>query len=87
MSGCKAQNNRAQDIGWHGAVRRTSGQHDIGCQGAGRRTVGPTDGSRPTDKSPTDGSPWTKMGTATSEVTTPQLTRELCDDGDGNVEL
>jgi hypothetical protein len=28
-----------------------------------------------------------KMDTATSEVTTPQLARELCGDGDGNVEL
>jgi hypothetical protein len=34
-----------------------------------------------------DESPWTEMGTATSEVTTPQLARELCGDGDGNVEL
>jgi hypothetical protein len=34
-----------------------------------------------------DGSPWTGIGTATSEVTTPQLARELCGDGDGNVEL
>jgi hypothetical protein len=29
----------------------------------------------------------TKIGSATSEVTTPQLARELCGDGDGNVEL
>jgi hypothetical protein len=28
-----------------------------------------------------------EIGTATSEVTTPQLARELCGDGDGNVEL
>ncbi len=32
-------------------------------------------------------SPWMEIGTATSEVTTPQLARELCGDGDGNVEL
>jgi len=29
----------------------------------------------------------TKIGSATSEVTTPQLACELCGDGDGNVEL
>jgi hypothetical protein len=44
------------------------------------------------DAGPTDGSLWTEVrgtgiGTATSEVTTPQLARELCGDGDGNVEL
>jgi hypothetical protein len=37
-----------------------------------------------------DGSPWmkvrrTKISTATSEVTTPQLAYELCGNGDGNV--
>jgi hypothetical protein len=28
-----------------------------------------------------------EIGTATSKVTMPQLARELCGDGDGNVEL
>jgi len=38
-----------------------------------------SDGQKSVDESrPTDGSP---------EVTTPQLTRELCGNGDGNVEL
>jgi hypothetical protein len=29
----------------------------------------------------------TKIGSTTSKVTTPQLARELCGDGDGNVKL
>jgi len=32
-------------------------------------------------------SSWMEIGTAMSEVTTPQLAHELCGDGDGNVEL
>jgi len=34
-----------------------------------------------------DEGPWTEIGTATLEVTTPQNDREFRDDGNGNVEL
>jgi hypothetical protein len=44
------------------------------------------------DVGPTDRSSWTevqrtKINNATSEVTTPQLARELYGDGNGNMEL
>jgi hypothetical protein len=44
-------------------------------------------GRKSKDGSPRTEVPRTKIGTATSEVTTPQLARELCGNGDGNVEL
>jgi len=66
--------------------RQNVGQQGAGWQGAGLQDAGSTNGS-PTDESPGTKVPRTKIGTATSEVTTPQLARELCGDGNGNVEL
>jgi len=89
-SGCRAQDARQQGVGHR---TPSAGRQDGRTQD--RETK--VQGWKSVDGSPMDGNSWTevrqmevqrtKIDTATSEVTTSQLARELCGNGDGNVEL